>query len=188
MSSRAARDALVIQHAAWARKLALVTRRRRNLRLSHDDTISAAYLALVEVAGRYRPGVLPFHAFAYRRIVGAVLDQSYQETIDAGRSRSPDGKRRFRPEPIDLGVVVDRLRDQQPSPYDHAVAAEGMRRVLHLLASLPPREACALRLYCIEGLTLAEAGRRLGVGETRVCQPVRAGARRIRDGTSAASG
>jgi len=177
VSDRAARDQLVLAHAAWARRTVLQTIRRLRITIDPEEAIAAANLALVEAAGRYTPGgPAAFTTFAHRRIVGAVLDRAH-ELSDAYRERagSGGGERLYPPAPVALEALANRLR--APDPHG---AADARLEVERLLAVLTPREREVLRLAYVEDLPLVEVGRRLGVTESRACQISHGAVRKMR--------
>jgi RNA polymerase sigma factor (sigma-70 family) len=180
----AARDALVLAHAAWARRVALATVRKLRLHISPDDAIGAAFVALVEAAGRYRPGAVPFDAYANRRIVGSVQDFANVDTT-MPRTRAED-PRTYRPPDLDIEPLSWLLSDPAPGPLEHRADVERRELAARLLGHARPREREALRLRYVEGLTLIETGRRMGLSEARAWQLVRDGLERIRGSALAA--
>ncbi|MEM9127711.1 MAG: RNA polymerase sigma factor [Pseudomonadota bacterium] len=63
----------------------------------------------------------------------------------------------------------------QDSPYDAeriVGARQLLERVVQVIETLPPRTRLAFRYSRVEGLTLKETGRRLGVSESRASQLV----------------
>ena len=174
MPGRAARDALVLAHAGWARRTVLQAIRHYRITIDPEEAIAAANLALVEAAGRYTPGgPAAFTTFAHRRIVGAVLDRAH-ELSDAYRERA-GAERSYPPAPLRLDDVAPLLR--APDPHG---AAEARLEVGRLLAVLTPREREVLRLAYVEDLPLVEVGRRLGVTESRACQISRGAVKKMR--------
>ena len=67
--------------------------------------------------------------------------------------------------------LVDTLPDPNSLVPDEVFERQEVRHLLgRAIASLPERHRFVLSLYYVEGLTLAEIGRVLGVTESRVCQ------------------
>ncbi len=172
-------DALILEHIDWARCLALLTLRQRNILIPADEAISAGNVALVEAAGRYRPGGrATFMTFAHRRIVGAVLDLSY--SLCGSDRLGSRMVRNYYPAPIALEDMANELADDRSGPFEYAIACENSRRVSALLQLAKPSERAVLKSVYLDGLWLSEAGRRLGVTESRACQLAKSGLERIR--------
>ncbi len=68
-------------------------------------------------------------------------------------------------------------------PDASLVSAEGMQRLRHAIAALPPRERTVLTLYYYEDLTLRQIGEVLHVTESRICQIRARALRRLRERT-----
>jgi RNA polymerase sigma factor for flagellar operon FliA len=68
-------------------------------------------------------------------------------------------------------TVADLIEDEVAvSPESHAEQREMTRLLVGAIKGLPEQERLVLSLYYIEGLTLKEAGKALGVTESRACQ------------------
>lgn len=73
---RSAKNALMLEHAPMARRIALRVARKTPDWVSHDDLVSAAMIGLAEAAERWdSTRGEPFVGFAEKRIRGAVLDE-----------------------------------------------------------------------------------------------------------------
>jgi len=68
------------------------------------------------------------------------------------------------------GGVADLLEGAEPDPVTVVQARELMRGLNAAVAGLGERDRRVVQLYYLEGRTLAEIGRVLGVTESRVCQ------------------
>lgn len=134
----------------------------------YEDILSDALLGAAGARASYDPtrGV-PFGVYALRRARGAVLD--------GARTRSPftrgehaNGMTAENAPPHRQPAVnlSDRIPTQR-SPYEQADARIDLAR---LLKRLPPRLALIVRAYDLDGLTLLEISKALGVSESRVCQ------------------
>ncbi len=67
-----------------------------------------------------------------------------------------------------------------PDPEEFTRTRECWARVAGAMETLPERQQLVLRLYFQQELTLGEIGNRLGVTESRVCQIVTDGVRKLR--------
>lgn len=68
-------------------------------------------------------------------------------------------------------TVADLIVDEDAvSPERHAEQRELRRLLVEAIRDLPQQERLVLSLYYIEGLTLKEVGKALGVTESRACQ------------------
>jgi RNA polymerase sigma factor (sigma-70 family) len=118
--------------------------------MDRGDFVGIAALAVVESERRYDPrrGV-KFNTYADRRARGAILDEIRK------------AKGRYSPRPQMVG-----------EPHDEPAVppAESVVEVEELLASIPQREAAAIRLTALDGHTYEVAGRILGVTGPRVWQ------------------
>jgi RNA polymerase sigma factor for flagellar operon FliA len=65
---------------------------------------------------------------------------------------------------------INELPCDDDSPFDSFCKGEDMRMLEAHIKQLKPRHQEVLRLYYFKDLSLKEIGRRLGVGEARVCQ------------------
>jgi len=82
----------------------------------------------------------------------------------------------------DCGVpLVERLSKADAEGQDADLQDKQVRRLtLAAIDHLPERERCAIRLHHIDGHTLRETGRLLGVTESRACQLAKKGIERLR--------
>ncbi|MFO0729311.1 MAG: FliA/WhiG family RNA polymerase sigma factor [Myxococcota bacterium] len=84
-----ARNALIAEHTAMARRIALRVARRTPDWVSPEDLVSAAMVGLAEAAERYDVArAEPFVGFAEKRIRGAVLDELRRGDILPRRVRA----------------------------------------------------------------------------------------------------
>ena len=68
-------------------------------------------------------------------------------------------------------TVADLIEDEDAvSPEKYAEQREMKRLLVEAIGDLPEQERTVLALYYIEGLTLKEVGKALGVTESRACQ------------------
>lgn len=153
--------------------LALRQARRFAARFPKVDPLgleSAALGALMKAAESYDPGWgSQFSTWAYRCVRFALLEYARRQA----RCKSPVLRRLRRPLSLSERAgggpctVLQALPAPGPTPAETYETSSAVGRVL---ARLPPRSAALLRLTELEGLSQAEAGRRLGLGESRVSQ------------------
>lgn len=140
--------------------------------------ITRAIWAVLE--GRRRHGIIPRAVYARARAqltheqvaAGAVI----HELLPA-HSRAP----------VPLHAVVEELSEgghhvdvADPAAIAQLQAVEARVTLRELLRAVPARHRRLLRLYYVEGLTLAQIGRVLGVTESRACQIHRDALHRMR--------
>lgn len=125
-----------------------------------------------------------------RRLDGAVTNalRTYGPRTRPEHGSRLRAERLGRPlhEPLrDGGPPLSELVPADVEPADAAVVeaeadARRRRAAARALRRLPPREAEAVRLHFLDGLTMAAAGRRMGVTGGRVSQLVKSALVRLR--------
>jgi RNA polymerase sigma-B factor len=174
------RDAFVRRFLPLADSLAHRHFRRFGDLIERDDLIQVARLALVQAAARItEEGTAP--AYLKCSIRGALA----QHLRDRGRLvRLPARYQSGAPwrhlsldAPCNQGSGADGSPDESLSPLDLLAAPPSSQSpsadsalVQQLLALLEPRQAAAVRLTVIDGLSLRQAGQRLGVSAITVCR------------------
>lgn len=77
----------------------------------------------------------------------------------------------FSPQPEDeTAIAPAELSAPGPTALQTFLAAERGERIARALETLPPREAQVVRLYYFDELSMKEAGKVMGVTESRICQ------------------
>jgi RNA polymerase sigma factor (sigma-70 family) len=149
-----------------------------------DDAVSVAFLGLVEAARRYDPGRASFMRYALywcraglRRWWAARHRRGLRQVGRAARVVSLDR---------DLGGrrIAAGLRAPAADPGDR----HDTEVVLRALSDLPNRHREAVDLTLLQGLTLAQAGRHLGVSGERVRQVREQAVRLVRERCGLARG
>jgi RNA polymerase sigma factor (sigma-70 family) len=151
--------------------------------LSESDLIGIGHDALCDAVRRYDPATgVAFRSFAWQRVYGEMLDQAVREAKRAGPPRAAlgavpcladrvmpcVGDRQF---PMDPGPQLDGLfaAGMLASAEDELLAGMDLRRAVdRALAELPEREARAIWLVCVDGMTQVEAAKALNAGERSV--------------------
>jgi RNA polymerase sigma factor (sigma-70 family) len=141
--------------ATFLRRVVGSTIRRRRLPFDTDELLDVAWIGYLAACRRFDPSFgVPFTAYAVRRVEGAVID----------------GLRRTRatPEHIRLAEAhLDPLQDHFTDPTQPWVA-DRLARALAVVDN--DRQALLARWCWQDGLTMTEAGRRLG---TKPSEPSR---------------
>jgi len=161
--------AVVANHAIMARRA----------RVDSDDVLSLAEEALVQSWRDFDPeknpdgeaGLAPFLYGRVRNRVHAALRAALEGRSGRGRTRSLDQGR-----PGDGLSYHAALGRCDPGP----ALVDSRETVERWLALLPGRQAQAVRLIHLDGLTTDEAGRQLGTSGERARQIAAAGLARLR--------
>lgn len=201
---KAARDALILLHAPWARLVARdVYLRIRPRGIEWGEFAQNATIGLIEATDRYDPtrGV-EFRTFARHRVRGAVFNglrqywdqpRSATRVSDGDRSESlNDGN----DDPLEsfvswtVGLGIGHLLDvasqidtmvQPPGPYA-ALERDQIQKLLRQTVDLlPERERLVLTLHYFQHVQFIEIAGLLGVTKGRVSQLHRQGVERLRE-------
>ncbi len=155
------RDELIISHLHVADRIAAGKKKRVPTFVHYDDLQSAAYMGLVDAAGKYDPTLNDsFENYAYPRIAGAIQDYLRECGWGPKNARRP-------------AVSIDASR---PDGTKMADAIEGREEAssgevfAKMTSRLSPLEKGVMRMYYVDGLTMKEIGNRLGLTESRVSQ------------------
>ena len=159
-----ARNALIAAHLAYARAIAHgYARHHRIPDYAHDDLEQEAVLGLLAAAERWDESTgVPFRLFAAHRIRGAMADWVRAQTHS--RMTAP-------PVHVELGgpMLAEALADaDRRTPERATLDRLAARRLLD--GPLLPVERHVLIRHHLDGATLLEIGRELGITESRVCQ------------------
>lgn len=131
-----------------------------------DDIRSAALEGLVKAARTYQPdGPAKFTTFAWMCVHAAVVDE--QRRLLFGRNGSRDRRREC---PYPDGFDPPAPNTDPAELVDQAADRDWALRLLNQIAN--PTNRTVARWYFLDGHTLADIGRLLGVTESRVCQRV----------------
>lgn len=165
---------------------------RRDVREMGADAYQEGRLALVRAAELFDEARgFAFATYAYRCILRRVLRASLEQRLIAVPSGLCGERDQYRAQARrmwcvrargwdsadDFVAVVDDLA--QPAPTDCA-SVDRADLLEWVFRRLPPKEAGALRLLFLEGLTQQEAAQRLGVSQQRVHELRENAFRRVR--------
>lgn len=158
---------LILRHMAYADRLAFKKWKNLPKRIDIEELKSAAYLGLVEAAGRYNEEAgVAFPTYAYQRIWHGMDDYLrelgfIEVSLD---DADEDG--------------LSSLKDSIPAPQDDSIAFED---VIDVVADgLGDQAKHLMRLYFFDELPMKEVGKKIGVSESRVSQMFSAYKREIR--------
>jgi RNA polymerase sigma factor for flagellar operon FliA len=186
------RALLVKEHLSLVAKIA----RRIHASCPHsvttlEDLVGYGSIGLIEASKRYDPrlGGL-FTTFAFHRIRGAIIDgietsnwysrhevRNYRKAIDGAESRKPfvtvilTGRSPWSTSLNEAAqpTLVPCLAST-PDEDDDDTCSKLVPELPAILATLPTRERRVVELHYFQGLSLAEAGRRMNVSPTRACR------------------
>lgn len=167
-----AQQQLVLDYVSLADKLAGKRKRTLPKFVDIEELRSAAYMGLVEAAGRYDAafGVL-FSTFAYRRIMGAMQDHLRAQGFVKEGERSP-----FLSLDSPIGEDGVSLKDTVEARSESNVG-EAFEAVT---VKLDPQAKAVLWDYFIDEHSMKEVGEKFGVSESRISQLVKSYKDRIR--------
>ncbi|MDM7952506.1 MAG: sigma-70 family RNA polymerase sigma factor [Cyanobium sp. CZS 25K] len=165
------RDRLVHQFLPLAGALARRFHRRYHDLLEAGDALGVAQLELVRACGRVTdPTTAP--AYLKRCIQGALAhwlrDRALIVRLPAAARSEATWKHKSLDQPLEGsgGSWLEALAaPESTSPEGEAALEPGLEA---LVEQLPTAQAAALRLTVLEGLSLREAGRRLGISPMTV--------------------
>ena len=152
--------------------------RWRHTRLDQDDLVGDGNLALVKAARRYDPTYgVPFPAFALQFVRGAILDAIRSR---ARRNSLGDGAFADVVSFHDLCAVDSDRPFDPPDPRPTPDATLESLERLRVLATLPQSERVVLVRTAVDGESVAEVARDLGVSTGRVHRLAQSGSTRLR--------
>lgn len=162
------REELIRSNVDWARKAAYLVTRKRVAWDTLDEYKAQALEQLVRAADSWDPSRgVPFRRYALRQIQWRLIDVG-RLTGDLARPY----RGQWRSSRIPTGMLVYGSSDKMgeaPRALDRVQAAQLAGRAL---AAVPERWRSIVWAHFVEGELLKDIGRRLGVGESRVCQIV----------------
>ncbi len=152
--SRIAQEQWIEQCQGLVRSLAVQIHRKLPATIELDDLIAYGELGLMEAAQSFDPSHgCQFSTFAYYRIRGSIYD---------GAAKMSWGLREDDSESVPH-ALVDLL---QPGPSAAAMENEIRDKLHTLIDALPQSVAELIRATYFDGLTLEEAGHRLGLSKS----------------------
>ena len=179
-------ELLVENNQGLVYHLAMKIHRRIPVRQDLEDLIGYGMIGLVEAANKYEPKRgIEFSTFAYPRINGAIYDglsklswmsrSRFRRLIKAKEKAESDGDLEAAQaveanlENVNLldSDFAQSIADDTGERVEEQVSRREAGEVLsHLIEQLPERESRLIKLIYIEGLTLKDAGERLGLSKS----------------------
>ncbi len=125
-------------------------------RVSLADIVQEAQIVAFQRCAQFRPG----GPASFRNWMLGIVDRKAMEAIE----RHMEVQKRAVAREVTRGQRPDTAHHvgRQPSPSEHAIAAETAERVQRALATLPPHYQRVLRLAREDGLSLGEVAERTG--------------------------
>jgi RNA polymerase sigma factor (sigma-70 family) len=157
------RNRTIDAHAGLVRSVARAFVSRLPPCFDLDDLVQEGFIGLIDAADKYDPGLnVPFAAYAFYRVRGAICSsvrRSQWANSTMASIFSDGGELMFEP-------------TSSAPDHDGDLNRETRGRQLRaaLAEHLTPRERFVVELYFFEGETLLEAGKRLGVNNSRASQ------------------
>jgi RNA polymerase sigma factor for flagellar operon FliA len=157
------RNALVIGHLRLARLHAARIARSCPAWVEFEDLYQAAAIGLIDAARTFRADRgCQFSTFAACRIRGAILDYLRRADFLTRGHRA-----QVRDDPP-LHVPIESGQEDRRATASQTV--EERDQIAVVLSCLSSRERAIVVLYDLEGLSMREIGRSLGMSENRVSQ------------------
>lgn len=200
MTTATTPNELAEQHIPYAKALAAKVRKQVGMpaHVAQDEIEGWALVGLVEAADRFDADRgIAFTTFAYRRIVGSVLNaiSKMHDAPDAIREKAERQQRLQAALPgvdaltgsdeqaaeafaqtvrrggsvLALDSVAEAAGDDE-SPLEAIVRGEDLARMHDAIADLPADDAQVIRLIHLEGKTMAEAAEVMGISAPTVCR------------------
>lgn len=194
---------LVETHLGLARRIARRWAARVPRRVGADELYCAACEGLFKAARRYRPTAGLFRTFAYMHVWGAVVDYLRGNHPLGGVSAAMRrGEAPAWPASLDMmlgvrngdrtasrrkanGHVRSTMGESLADPRAERPDGRSERRDLveAMLRCLPARDREVMRLYYLDGLTMAQAAEAMGVTQSAVCVAINKSLERLRETT-----
>jgi RNA polymerase sigma factor FliA len=159
------RQRLIEENQGLVRSLAVSIRRKAPQQVELDDLMAYGEVGLAEAAQDFDPSRgAQFSTYAYYRIRGAIYDGLSKMLCNSPHRPSS--------QPVQYQAVEDgqpgaSLVDYAASePAAIAMDREVSQRIRALIDALPAEEGSLIRATYFEGLTLQEAGQRLGFSKS----------------------
>lgn len=189
------------QHLPYAKALAAKVRQQVGLptRVDQQELEGWAILGLVEASDRFDPArAVAFSTFAYRRVVGAVLN-GIGKMVDAPVSAQSKANRQARlqealPDAADRSLSADSAErelvnatrrvgavlaletlqeaaaPQDSNPLASLADKEDLERLSDAVRGLPAKLRRVIQLHHFDGLAMAKVGQRMGISTPTVCR------------------
>ncbi len=164
------------EHEAFVRGIVRSVASQFSINPGHEDDLRACgMLGVAEALARFNPARgIPFTAFAYHRVRGAILDgvrsmgrlprRAYEKLKSAEAEGNSAGET---PGLWAATACAPAEDDEDAGPLADALAAENRRRVLAAINALPERERFLVRGFHLDGRRLDELANEIGLSKSR---------------------
>lgn len=122
-----------------------------------EDVFQEVWIKVMNSVRQYDPHRGPFHAWLYRVASNAAVDRM--------RSESSHGRWLEEETTSEGKSILDTTPAAGPDPERHLAGLEAERRVHRMLATIDPRQRCAILLRHQLGFSYAEVASIVGVAE-----------------------
>lgn len=166
------RDELIVSHLSFAERIAASKKKRVPASVQFDDLKSAAYMGLVDAAGKYDPSLNDsFENYAYPRISGAIQD--YLRECGWGPKNARRSAVSIDAQTNDGGCMAECIEGREERDTGDLF--------VKMTSRVSPLAKNAMRMYYVDGITMKDIGTRLGLTESRVSQIVSQGRSEVRE-------
>ena len=149
-------------------------------KLDPSDVVQETLARAHEKAGQFRGATDAERAAWLRQILANQLAAAVRRHLAAGK-RDAGRERSLHAALEDSSARLEALlAAEQTSPSDRAVRHEELRRLAEALTALPEDQRRAVELHHLQGLSLAEVGKRLGRSREAVAGLVFRGLKHLR--------
>ena len=151
---------LVVNYMYLAERIAFKKKRSVPPQVTVEELKSAAYLGLVDAAGKYKEDIGNFPTYAYYRIIGAIID--YLRELGWGKCSSRQSAVSLDAEVGDEFSIKDTLEAKSIRLSDEFFA--------EISKELPEKAMGILKSYYLEGRSLREIATNCHLTESRISQ------------------
>lgn len=135
--------------------------------IGYDDMLQVARIGLLHARDRFDESKgVPFAAFAWKHVVGAIIDHMRVSDTRSRKVRNEDTAHGVRSHRFyTLHNLRKEIDEKSPSPERLLI----QRQVWTLVKRLKPQYQSAITMYYRDDLTKLEVSRAIGVHESRIC-------------------
>ncbi len=148
---------LINSNLILAEKLAKKKKRRVDPRIHYDELKSAAYAGLVDAAGKYNHGSVPFDKYAGRRIIGEMED--YIRDLNWSRYHH------VKMAPLNDSQLVD--------DSDNTLHSDAKKLSDAAFTVLPEYGRELFHMYYNQGKTMKQIGDTVGLTESMISKQIK---------------
>lgn len=136
--------------------------------IGYDDMLQVARIGLLHARDRFDESKgVPFGAFAWKHVVGAIIDHMRESDTRSRKVRNEDTEHGIRSHRFYTIHSLRKSVDEKfPSPEVQVIQGQ----LWTLVGRLKRQYQLAIRLYYQDDLTQSEISREIGVDQSRICQ------------------